>query len=99
MVEFDETGDWGKCSLCGQHTVCEYKGAKVCCVCCGKHNEKQLEKKLDQLEIEYDKEEESKSEPFKCHLEYSGGTKNDIVNMIMDLIDQHEIWDEIRERL
>jgi len=95
-----------KCKICKDETgdtfpYCEDKHNKdifVCEVCKGKFGNK-IKNKLIDLDVEF--EEEIKDmivKPFTCTLKYEGGTKQDIINMIVNLMDvEHITLNQIEE--
>ncbi len=82
-----------KCLICPMKTgnIELDEGVPVCHPCAGKYGDK-LRDKLVELEVLDDvKVEEKETEPFKCSLKYSGGTKADIIHLIAGLMDTEDI--------
>jgi len=72
----------------------------VCRVCEGKYGNKLIDK-LNSLDIKFNHDSNNNKEikPFHAKIEYSGGTKEDITNIVCSIIDQEEIYDEVKFRM
>ncbi len=93
-----------KCLLCGLRTSnipkCLTSETYVCVPCEDKYGSKKLIEKLKELDIKFSTEFIEHKKPFEGKVEYSGGTKEDVIDMIVGIIYQEDIeLDEIKERM
>lgn len=89
------------CVLCKGETSDAFFFAKdtkgkvifVCTPCEGKYGPKTRDVlKQRGFKLEFDSQHDKAEEkPFSCTLEYSGGTKQDIIQVILGLMDQENI--------
>jgi hypothetical protein len=94
------------CEICEELTINIPEGITsetyVCSVCEGKYGDK-LFKKLCDLDVKFNAETEDKeeeSEPFEAHIEIKGGTKKDIINVIVSMMDANDVTlQEVEENM
>lgn len=85
-----------KCVICKSKTINVYEDTElpVCSPCDGKWGNK-LKDKIESLDLKKEYIEMLKptqsEEPFKASVSYSGGTKQDVINMIVGLMDSADV--------
>lgn len=87
-----------RCLICNMETsnVFEETDLPICDVCKGKYGNK-LKQKIESLDLEeyyeqqLNKEIKEDAKPFEAKVSYSGGTKNDVIDMILGIMDSTNV--------